>query len=289
MRFLTIYQTNWTAPTEMFVLDADSGRQVFVWRFAPDLVECVMLVHSESNSVMSTIGQRRHELPLANYFVIETEISFGAEPNDWSGVHAEVAATFELRCPHILGKRVFEGNAAVPGSFGVAPGWPVTLVSRPGETVEDLAASYEDARVKSQALSERDRNRFALGARWYSKACNAENPIDRFLFLFICLEVFPTAPGSSDVVRGVRDLVHSLLGAGLDARQVTELTGIGRICGLREKIVHDGLATVDYLRDADFRLRLAQLGALVRFCLRVLAGLPPGDELDKYLRPDRSQ
>lgn len=76
-----------------------------------------------------------------------------------------------------------------------------------------------------------------------------------------------------------------MCGTGLSSSEVAARLDVGRICGTRADIVHNWRAAVDYLQDRDFAVRLDKLHDIVSFCLRELAGLEPGDVLEKHLRP----
>jgi hypothetical protein len=218
---------------------------------------------------------------------IDKFIKIEAATNGAAQLSAEVSATLELRCPAILGRRVFEGVLHTPSGSGFFPDGLISATGRPGETNEELVNKFREARQRTQLLSEPERERFALAVRWFAKGRDTTNPIDRFLALYICLEIFP-AMGSTDVVRLVRDFVRARAAPELDKDEVTNRIGIGRICGKRAEIVHDGLVAVDLVRDQEFRVLLKQLEASVCFCLRTLGGLPPGDELEAYVHPKTS-
>jgi hypothetical protein len=109
----------------------------------------------------------------------------------------------------------------------------------------------------------------------------AQNPVDKLLFWFICLEIFP-AEGNR-VVAAVRDLIAREVYPPVDARVLAERLGLGRIHGLRSKIVHHGFSHVDIPADPEFDAALARLEAVTTVCMRILAGLPPGNELDKWV------
>lgn len=114
------------------------------------------------------------------------------------------------------------------------------------------------------------------------RGCETLNSIDRFLFGFIALEVYP-AGGDSDVPKHVRNLIQSRVYPTIDPGTVKERIGIGPIAGLRGRIVHDGISSIPEGERDGFDQRLRQLSALVRTCLRILTGAEPGSHLDPWV------
>jgi len=88
-----------------------------------------------------------------------------------------------------------------------------------------------------------------------------------------------------DMVRAVTDLVQRAIAPTAPYAHVKEQIGIGHIVGIRANIVHDGMAVIDVTRSPEFDLRLRQLEAIARVCMRTLLGLSPGTALDPFLQP----
>jgi hypothetical protein len=71
--------------------------------------------------------------------------------------------------------------------------------------------------------------------------------------------------------------------AGVPPAEVKARLNLGRICGFRSDIVHDGKASVAPDERATVDEHVKRLQAIARTCLRVLAGLAPGSELDCFI------
>lgn len=85
------------------------------------------------------------------------------------------------------------------------------------------------------ALAEADRNRVALSIRWFERSLY-EGSIDSFLQAWIALETL-AMPSTSNI----KPLVHLLAsGYGITDTDAGTRFSIGRIYGLRSRIVHDG-------------------------------------------------
>jgi hypothetical protein len=281
--FATIHQLNWTAPAEPRVLERATGYQVMVWHYAPHFMECVPIVQTGSGFASITVGTQAHQLPEASYLVVEQAVDIGMSRFEAAVRAAEVVGILELRFPQIVGRRVFEGLIQTPGSFVLMPEGVLQLVGRPGETPEEIETGLSAARRSTESLETPTRDRFRLAMRWYGRALDSINPVDRFLFLFTCLEIFPTPAGDSDVARAVTDFIRTRIAPTMVRGVVKERLRIGRIVEQRGKIVHDGLAYVDTMTDPSFRELLQRLEAITAVCMRGLAGLPLGTSVDAFL------
>ncbi len=196
---------------------------------------------------------------------------------------AELVATLELAYPLLVEERVFEGALVEPGHVTVLPEGPIRISTPWSLVPDDLSEAIVAQRERASGLPREDRTRLQLAARWFLRGLEARNPVDRFLYFFISLEIFP-ARGSADVVRSVRELLARRVYPELAPDLIMERTKIGRIVGLRARIVHDGLAFVDIPPSPDFEDLLQKLEAVVTVSMRLLAGLPPGPELDLWVR-----
>ena len=193
---------------------------------------------------------------------------------------AEAACVFDLRYPGLLAEKVYEGTVDEPGRFIFMGEGPLRISARPDEDPEDVAQKIAAEFASVGKLSQQDRNRFQLAARWFRRGQEAVNPVDKLLFFWTVLEIYP-ANGrlkvANTVSRFLRDQLYKDLGG-------EEKTKIGQIEGLRGDIVHQGQAFVPPRKEKEFSDHLERLETVAATCLRILAGMPPGEDLDKYVR-----
>jgi hypothetical protein len=195
---------------------------------------------------------------------------------------AEVAALVDMFFPRLIVEKLFEGVVNTQNRFVFSPDGVLTLTARPFEGVEKLRTELQLADALLLALSTESRERFRLASRWFRRGCETINPIDRLLFWYIALEVYP-AVGDTDVPRHVRNLIQSRVYVTIDPAIVKDRIGIGRIASLRARVVHEGLSSIPSTESEAFDQRLQQLEALVRTCLRLLVGADPGNDLDRWV------
>jgi hypothetical protein len=286
MIFGTFYRLNWAAPREPAQLLRDEQSYVRAENCQPRLLSGDVAVEYVGTQAEIAPVHVVSELARGNYLSLQTKL-----PRDAGGGavlaakarHAGLAASLELRWPGIVERCVWEAILQTPGVFHLATDGPRRFHAPIAASVADLQSGYVDARRATEALPPERRSRFELASRWYMRGVDADSPIDRFLFLFIALEVYP-ATDTTDVVRAVTELVNREVAPSLSSADVKERIGIGRIFGIRSDIVHFGLAVVDVTRSPDFDRRLQQLEAIAQVCMRVLAGMPPGTALDGFLK-----
>ncbi len=92
-----------------------------------------------------------------------------------------------------------------------------------------------------ESLDEEDRNRVSLALRWYQRiqgrrATETESDVDGFLSLWVALEVLVAPENPIGSVTSILASIHT----DLSFQQIGELFPIGRIFGLRGKILHHG-------------------------------------------------
>lgn len=198
---------------------------------------------------------------------------------------AEIASIVELQHPDIIFEKVFEDVIHTTSAQGLFHESLMRVISRPLQTPEQLRPLVALGLNALDVLPKPVRHRFALCSRWFRRGADATNPIDRFLFYYIVLEVFPGA-GSTDIPGRVRDFLHQSVYPQLTRAQIKERSLIGRITGLRGAIAHDGIASADMAPGAPDIIDLTErLEALCRVALRSLVGLSPGASLDRWLLP----
>ena len=197
---------------------------------------------------------------------------------------SELVALIDLAFPGLVFQNEWEGVPSSPGQFFMVPDGPITMTAQPDPDLGVVTLEVGRGHANLGELSQEDRGRFQLAARWYRRGCETLNPIDKLLFLYTALEVYP-AMGGADVPNRVRDLLHARLCPDLAPGEITDRCGIGRLAGLRSEIVHHGRLHIDNTEAKTARERLLQLESITRTCLRLLARMPPGQDLDRWLHP----
>ena len=112
--------------------------------------------------------------------------------------------------------------------------------------------------------------------------CESLNLVDKFLFLWTVVEMYP-GRGKSNVVKNLAAFLQDSVYPGHTVEYVKDAPEIGLIYGERKRIVHEGQALAP---SSDSRLQnlLDKLQGIATVSLRLLGGLPPGDALDEYFQ-----
>jgi hypothetical protein len=197
---------------------------------------------------------------------------------------SENLATLKLEYPTLLGTVIFDGiiNDGSGGLF--LPEGPVTLTTLQELDGESLSQFMQKAQSDLSHLSDEDRERFRLAARWFMRGHETLNPVDKLLYWFISLEVYPGK--GQKVVKQVQTLISTKVYPNMDPGEVKRLLMIGHIDGLRNDIVHHGLSHIDLPQYPKFDQAIQRLGEITAVSLRLLVGLPPGNGLDKWIYPE---
>ena len=233
------------------------------------------------------MGERRVRLPADSYLVIEVvgqgDISRSVM-RDAALQVAETAVLLELRYSGIIAEKVYEGTVNTPGVALFMNEGTLKLTAQPKRDPKSVAAELAADHAALTDLGADQRERYRLAARWFRRGQDVRNPVDKLLYKWVVLEIYPGEGQGQKVVRKTRDLLRERLYPDLAPGTVTCKTRLGRIFGLRGDIVHKGQAFVSPDQQGEFDDHLDRLHAVAVTCLRILAGLQTGDELDKYVR-----
>jgi hypothetical protein len=243
---------------------------------------------SPTNSLVLGLEPECRKFPAGSYVIVVTtkpsaNVSGGSA---WSAAKdriAQLVAVLDLDFAGVAQEKVYEGPMLTP-STPMHLTWEEGFRFSPSKShaPADIAAGLQTRADHVLALSGQDAARFALAARWFQRANDSTNSIDRVLFYYTVLEVFPAA-GTSDVPGAVARFLAERVYAGATPADVKARLNLGRICGFRGEIVHDGKASVAPDERATVDEHVKRLQAIARTCLRVLAGLAPGSELDRFM------
>jgi hypothetical protein len=196
---------------------------------------------------------------------------------------AEAGCVFDLRYPGLLAEKVYEGTVDEPGRFIFMGEGPLRISAQPHRDPKDVADRMATDFGHLEGLPEAERARFQLAARWFRRGQEAINPVDRFLFFWMVLEIYP-AMGKGKVSNTTSRFLSERLYKHLSREEIKERTKLGRIEGLRGHILHKGKAFVDPREEEEFLEWLDRLERTAATSLRMLAGMAPGDDLDKYVK-----
>jgi hypothetical protein len=203
---------------------------------------------------------------------------------------AEARAILELQYPGLIREHVYAGVDApnvfsIEGSMRLVAGPPLDI----GIAQSTIAHSFERvSQLGSTDDASTDRARFRLAARWYSRGLNATSDVDRLFYFWTSLEVHPTQ-GEQKVPLLVTQYLKQQLRLTLPDAEITArlcLTGRASITALRGELIHKGTSRL-MLEEPDlasYSLRCLEIIAAT--CLKLLAGMDPGDELRPYLDDD---
>lgn len=163
------------------------------------------------------------------------------EPDVRNSISVAEGLLAALNSPNIVYQKVFE-NILELSSLNVTAGSPVIVnpLTDPAPNIEAPALQLiSQSTVNLQALPENTRNRVSLSLRWYSKSLTEAGhkaPVDEFLSIWIAIEVIGM-PDTSNVKPAIESLAKIYQ---LDYQAAVNRFQLGRIHGVRNKIVHDG-------------------------------------------------
>ena len=239
-----------------------------------------------SGSAAMTIGERQFSLPGGSYVIISTEadIRTSSERERVALLVAEAAGLITLRYPHLLHEKLFEGVTNAQGHSVIWREGPITLLASPAtpaaEVVRDFTADFSSfARLPAGM-----QHRFQLASRWYRRGHESINQVDKFLFWWTVLEIYPRKKGTA-VAATIKQTLQDEAFPNMSMQRIGQNLRISSIYRERIRIVHEGKAFVD-VEDKNFRECLDRLGAIATVCLRLLGSLPPGDELQQFMPAD---
>ncbi|MDZ4165588.1 MAG: hypothetical protein U1C55_10730 [Smithellaceae bacterium] len=289
-----IYRTN-TVYQEPVTLVASKNIRATIMPGPLEFARAVPIQLHVQGAVRMTLGVERHRTTDGQFLVI----SYIRDPNagpvekgaftgyprrvDAALATAQVAALILLSHPGLIAEKVFDGVVSDPQNVTFHPEGPLTISTPHMLDPVELSASVQERLALVDTFDETKQSRFRLSSRWFLRGHEAKKPVDRFLYWFIALEVYP-AEGRTKVVSAVRNLLVATVYPDVSPGLLSERLSIGRIHGIRSRIVHEGLSHVDLPLDPEFHQALDKLGAISAVCLRVLAGLSPGDDLDRWVR-----
>jgi hypothetical protein len=281
--YMAIYRANMTPPKESLVVNTDDI-SVTLTSGPLSFSHSVPMKHFGSGVASMTLGQRQINLPSGSYVKVEALIkSFtDSERERVALAIAEAASLITLRYPHLLDNKLFEGVFNTPNLGVIWSEGPMTLTASPSIPPENMSEALQRDFSNIKKLDASDRARLQLAARWFRRGCEAVNQIDKFLFFWTVLEIYPTK-GTVHVARETASLLQQNIYTNIDSSDVKKKLELGPMHSMRGKIVHAGQAFIEDTERGIFEQRLEKLHAIVTVCLRLLGGLSPGDDLTRFI------
>lgn len=242
--------------------------------------------HVFEGGVSMTMDVQPIPFPPGRYLIISTERA--DEPDAWkinpSIETSEIAARIGLLFPGLIDEHRFEGFVSQPGHVILGGSHPMRIGGSPDMQPAEMTSSLAELEDALESQSPEVRQRFRLASRWFQRGIASKNLVDRLLNWYIALEVHP-AEKRTKVATVVSRYLQERAYPDLAAIEVKARIGIGALTTLRGKIVHDGMSDFSVEDEPRMMRDLDRLEATVRVCLRLLAGLPGGGLLDRWVRP----
>jgi len=136
----------------------------------------------------------------------------------------------------------------------------------------------KDALSSLENLAAAERDRLLLALRWHWKAMQERPDVDKYIALWIALEILVTKGEEGKVVNLARDFLQTSLLPQFDKGVVKQELKIGELYGLRKDIVHNGLNRLPEEK-ADYLERLQEI---VEEIIRCNLSLASKDSLLRY-------
>ena len=283
---MSVYRLAAPPPQKKHLLAELDGTRVFLVP-GPFPVERAIPVHHYGDRVVEmTMGTERVSFPQGAFLVMQQEVNRsvgGGEQMEARLRSSEIVALLDMDFRGLVAEKLFEGAVTSPGHFIWAPEGPVRLTARPSVTPEQLTSALSDGVAALDSLPTPNRERLRLMSRWYRRAQETLNQVDKLLFLYIAIEVFP-ASGRDDVPNAVRDFLAHHVFPDIEPVEIKERLMLGPITGLRADIVHDGKSAIADSEQKGFSEKLDRLEAITRESMNILVGRAYAGSLDRWVR-----
>ena len=231
------------------------------------------------------LGERRVNIPKGTYIIIDTMVNLEME-REWVALKiVEVASLVTLHFPHVLEEKLYEGTISTEHGILMWGEGPLTLQVGPAVTPPQLLETLASDHGSIQRLSANERYRYQLASRWYRRGHEAVNLVDKFLFWWTVLEIYPRS-GKTNIVKTIKRVLKENVCPQLSEEEIEDKLRIGRIYGERKRIVHRGIAFAS-VDDKQFQELLDRLRAITTTCVRLLCGLQPGETLKEFVDQER--
>ena len=288
--FLFVYALSMPPPEDALQLDAPHDSIVSI-RSGPFRINSVQPTprYGESSASLS-MALLQTTVPEGAYLTIEVSVNLSASGTTWAEARRAadpIAGVLETRWPGLLLELVFVGPVILDGGPTVMMReGPIRLTARRAPEPHELQGEITALADALEQSSAEGRERLALASRWLTKAAVATNPIDKLIALWTILEVFA---GGADVSTQSARLIHEKAYQDVPPQEVKDRLMLGRAEGLRGDIIHQGIA---FASSPELETRVSEilqrLEPTAGLCVRLLAGVPPTNATDQFLRPSQT-
>ncbi|MEW6029371.1 MAG: hypothetical protein AB1554_07790 [Chloroflexota bacterium] len=284
---LTVYRLRRSPPEAELQLAKSETMQISIVGGSFSILRGVNIPDYSSDSAGVVMGTEQLFFPKGAYLFLVSKFNFldisGFSRSQATLKNTEFASALDLKFPHLIAERVFEGVPSKPNEISVDLESPVSLTVGPPISDEIVLENTTTILQQLNTMSAIQRSRFQLASRWFRRGSDATSEIDRLLFWYIVLEIYP-AQDSQDVPNLVVKFLHQQIYPDIDIKSLKEKIGIGHLASLRAKIVHDGQLNIPPNEYSQYEGRLRQLQALARVSLKHLLGEPVLNDLDEWVK-----
>jgi hypothetical protein len=197
---------------------------------------------------------------------------------------AEIAGIFDIQYPRIITEKLYEGTITSENNpVSSFPVGPIRITAYPPIKLEEISSKITGQINTLNQLNNANRERFQLASRWFRNGFETLNEIDKFIAWWTVLEIYPGI-SSSNIPECVYKLLSIRLYGNMTESEIKSKLKINEIRELRGKIIHDGKSFIEDDERDEFEDYLDRLQALTTVCLRLLAELDGGNELNKYFK-----
>lgn len=285
---VSIYRVNCPPPEDEVILISDDKVEVKIINGEIKLNTSRMKTVFTEEGTASEMRNEKHSLNEDTYLIIENwfvvpwdDIPYSYRVNT-EMQNSEIASAVEVTESNLISEKIFEDVVDTEGRNVAMPKSPTKITSRPftkpGNFSENVRESIENLR----GMPDKSEDRFRLSSRWFQKGRDEEGMVDKFISWYISLEVYPSQ-GSTKVTENVRDFLAEEVLDNKNPSEVKKDLNLGRITGLRSKIVHNGLSQMSEAEPDNPGEFLEIVESIVRVSLKSQLGLDYGGELDKWI------
>ena len=155
------------------------------------------------------LGENQVNVPSGAYVIIESAGTPGGDyERDQVALRvAEIAGLITLRFPQALNEKIYEGWVNTERSAVLLGEGPLRLSVSPTVTSSELV---EGLGIDDRSIQQFERNRregFQLASRWFRCGHEALNPVDKFLFWWTVLKIYP-GKGKTTYVKNIKQVLR---------------------------------------------------------------------------------
>ncbi|MBW7933224.1 MAG: hypothetical protein H3C62_06325 [Gemmatimonadaceae bacterium] len=267
---------------------ADDTRRITLTYGTPTVQVSQIVPAYVDGAVAGQLATEQIEVPEGTYLMVEVPLTVapGTMPYDARTVASlqasAIASAIEAAQPRLIADKSLEKVVYPVRVYASDNEGPMVFTGVPPVSPETLAPLIVHAVARLDTLDDDASRKFALSSRWFWKGFETLNQVDRLLSWYIALEIFP-ANGTSDVPGRVRDFIQGRFYPAIPPAQVKERLDLGRLTGLRNNIVHDGIRTLGSGSVTDTKGLMLKLDGVLRAVLRFQAGQSYDGSLDKWV------